>query len=92
MLELVMGYVFGTTRSAADHTGAATQSSPAQSFQPSPHPHTHQSHQGYGVGITELFRKLAKVNTGLLKVECDRLEVAAQLLVGFGQGHLVFPG
>jgi hypothetical protein len=41
----------------------------------------HQTHQGYGIGIAELFRQLSQVDTGLLKVEGDGLEVAAQLLV-----------
>jgi hypothetical protein len=34
-----------------------------------------------------LFRKLSQVDTGLLKVESYSLQVAAQLLVGFGEGH-----
>jgi len=51
---------------------------------------THKSHQGYGVGVAESAGQPAQVDTGLLKVECDRLEIAAQLLVGFGEGDGAF--
>ncbi|AOE80329.1 hypothetical protein A7318_17580 [Pseudomonas lurida] len=39
---------------------------------------TYERHQGCGIGVAELLRQFAQVDTGLLKVECDRLKVSAQ--------------